>query len=186
MSDVRASDAERDAAIERLREAAAEGRLTLEELADRIEAAGTAVMRSELAPLVSDLPAPVSTPQAVAPAVVSEVGDIKRSGTWLVPADSHFRSWLGNIQLDLRQAHLSAPEVRIDVSTPFGTVDLLVPEGVDVDVQVQTRMGTLKHEASAPVPGAPRIVLTGSTVFGTIRVRHQRLWEKLARLGRRS
>jgi hypothetical protein len=35
--DVRASDPERDATVERLRDAAAEGRLTLEELTDRIE-----------------------------------------------------------------------------------------------------------------------------------------------------
>src|SRR4051794_41918996 len=55
--DVRASDAERDATINRLREAAAEGRLTLEELTDRIEAASGAVMRSDLAPLTADLPA---------------------------------------------------------------------------------------------------------------------------------
>ena len=45
---VRASDAERDATVERLRNAAAEGRLTFEELADRIEAAAAAVMRSDL------------------------------------------------------------------------------------------------------------------------------------------
>jgi len=53
--DVRASDSERDATVERLREAAAEGRLTLEELTDRIEAASLAVMRSELVPLTTDL-----------------------------------------------------------------------------------------------------------------------------------
>jgi hypothetical protein len=55
--DVRASDAERDATVNRLREAAAEGRLTLEELTDRIEGAAHAVMRSDLVPLTSDLPA---------------------------------------------------------------------------------------------------------------------------------
>jgi hypothetical protein len=46
--DVRASDAERDATFEQLREAAAEGRLTLEELTDRIEAAsnGTPATRA--------------------------------------------------------------------------------------------------------------------------------------------
>jgi hypothetical protein len=48
--DVRASDLERDATVELLREAAADGRLTLEELTDRIEAASNAVMRSELVP----------------------------------------------------------------------------------------------------------------------------------------
>ena len=37
LMDVRASDAERDVAVNRLREAAAEGRLTLEELTDRIK-----------------------------------------------------------------------------------------------------------------------------------------------------
>jgi uncharacterized protein DUF1707 len=55
--DVRASDAERDATMGGLREAAAEGRLTVEELTDRIEAAGNAVMLSDLVPLTSDLPA---------------------------------------------------------------------------------------------------------------------------------
>jgi hypothetical protein len=54
--DTRASDAERDATVDRLREAAAEGRLTLEELTDRIEAAANAVMRSDLVPLTSALP----------------------------------------------------------------------------------------------------------------------------------
>ena len=57
LMDVRASDAERDATVNRLREAATEGRLTLEELTDRIEAAANAVMRSDLVPLTSDLPA---------------------------------------------------------------------------------------------------------------------------------
>jgi Domain of unknown function (DUF1707) len=43
--DVRASDAERERAVERLRAAAIEGRLTLEELADRSDAANRAVLR---------------------------------------------------------------------------------------------------------------------------------------------
>ena len=58
-----------------------------------------------------------------------------------------------------------------------------MPEGVEVDVQARARLGQLKQEAGAATPGAPRIVLTGGTVFGDIKVRHQRLWEKLARLG---
>jgi Domain of unknown function (DUF1707) len=55
--EVRASDAEREAAIGRLRDAAGEGRLTLQELAERIEAADGARTRSDLASLVADLPA---------------------------------------------------------------------------------------------------------------------------------
>ena len=63
MTYVRASDAEREATIARLRDAAAEGRLTFEELADRIETASAAVMRSQPRALTHDLPASVEQDQ---------------------------------------------------------------------------------------------------------------------------
>src|SRR4051795_828923 len=106
--DVRASDAERDATVDRLREAAAEGRLTLEELTDRIESAANAVMRSELVPLTSDLPATAPVGVAMQPAAVRGIGDVKRSGPWTVPAENSFRTWFGHIKLDLRRARISA------------------------------------------------------------------------------
>jgi hypothetical protein len=55
--DLRASDAERDATAERLRSAAAEGRLTSEELEERLERALLARTRAELDAIVADLPA---------------------------------------------------------------------------------------------------------------------------------
>ena len=54
----RASDSEREAAVAHLREAAAEGRLDVEELVERIDAAYAATTREELEPLTADLPAP--------------------------------------------------------------------------------------------------------------------------------
>ncbi len=182
--DVRASDAERDATVDRLREAAAEGRLTLEELTDRIEAAATAVMRSDLVPLTSDLPATAAVGVAPQSAGVRGVGDVKRSGPWTVPAESSFRTWFGNIKLDLRQAQMSTTETHIHARAVFGNVDLLVPEGVEVEVQARTQMGRTNLQAGAEMPGAPRIVLTGGTIFGDIKVRHRRLWEKPGRRGR--
>ncbi|WP_053227264.1 DUF1707 SHOCT-like domain-containing protein [Solirubrobacter soli] len=177
--EIRASDAERDATVDRLREAAAEGRLTLEELSDRVETAAGAVMRSELDALTRDLPARSLAPvQAQAPDVRA-LGDIKRSGSWLIPAENHFRTFFGTIKLDLRQAQISANETRIHAWTLFGNVDLLVPEGVEVEIQTKTPIGRLRHEAAPPVAGAPRIVLTGGTFFGDVRIRHRRLWEKL-------
>ena len=108
------------------------------------------------------------------------LGDVKRSGAWVVPAESRYRSWLGHIKLDLRDARISEPEVHIHAWALFGTIDLLVPEGVEVDVQARAKLGQLKQEAGGvATPGAPRIVLTGGTVFGEIKVRHRRLWEKL-------
>jgi Domain of unknown function (DUF1707) len=53
---LRASDADRDAVTERLREAAAEGRLEPEELEERVGAALRARTYGELRPLVADPP----------------------------------------------------------------------------------------------------------------------------------
>lgn len=55
--DVRASDAEREAVVDRLRAHFAEGRLDHAELEERVEAAYRAKMRSELDGLLADLPA---------------------------------------------------------------------------------------------------------------------------------
>jgi hypothetical protein len=54
--DIRAADADRERTVERLRRAAAEGRLEAEELEERIEAALASRTEAELAPLTADLP----------------------------------------------------------------------------------------------------------------------------------
>ena len=59
---VRASDAEREHHAELLREHAAQGRLTLEELDERLDRVYSARTRGELAPTVADLPAPARPP----------------------------------------------------------------------------------------------------------------------------
>jgi hypothetical protein len=60
MSELRISDADRDRVAERLRAAAGEGRLSAEELEERLEVAFGARTENELAPLTSDLPAPAA------------------------------------------------------------------------------------------------------------------------------
>ncbi len=59
---LRASDAERDAVADRLRGAHAEGRLSVEELYERLDAALAARTRGDLAPLTADLPRPGTAP----------------------------------------------------------------------------------------------------------------------------
>ena len=54
--ELRASDDDRDRAVERLRVAAGDGRLTAAELDERLDAALTARTSGELAALTADLP----------------------------------------------------------------------------------------------------------------------------------
>lgn len=55
---IRASDADRELTVERLREAHAEGRLTAEEFSERVDEAYAARTHGDLAPLTRDLPSP--------------------------------------------------------------------------------------------------------------------------------
>jgi hypothetical protein len=58
MTALRASDADRERVADRLRAAAAEGRISAEELDQRLEVAFAARTEAELAPVLADLPAP--------------------------------------------------------------------------------------------------------------------------------
>jgi uncharacterized protein DUF1707/cell wall-active antibiotic response 4TMS protein YvqF len=186
--DLRASDHERDRTIDILREAAGEGRLTFEELADRIEDAAAARTRGELERLTRDLPitsaaADPAPAEVATPAAHSSVlGDVHRAGAWVVPARSSWRSCFGDIVLDLREARVGAGEVVIDANTIFGDIDVLVPEHIAVEVRIRTILGFHFHtagDAAAPA-GAPRVILTGRTVFGDVHVRARRLRERIA------
>ena len=59
---LRASDAEREQHAELLREHAAQGRLTVDELDERLDRVYAARILGELVPIVSDLPAPERPP----------------------------------------------------------------------------------------------------------------------------
>ena len=142
--------------------------------------------RSDLVPLTSDLPVTAAVGVATQSTGVRGLGDVKRSGPWTVPAENSFRTWLGHVKLDLREAQISPTETHIHARAVFGNVDLLVPEGVEVEVQARTQVGRTHLQASSGIPGAPRIVLTGGTFSGDINVRHPRRWEKLGRWGRRT
>src|SRR5690349_17509614 len=67
MDRTRASDTERERVARLLAEAAAEGRLTVDELEERTERAYAAVTRGELSALLADLPRPAPRPLPVQP-----------------------------------------------------------------------------------------------------------------------
>jgi Domain of unknown function (DUF1707) len=67
MDDIRASDSERDAVAEQLREHAAAGRLGMEELEQRLDEALGATTRGDLDAVLADLPARTPRPRRTFP-----------------------------------------------------------------------------------------------------------------------
>lgn len=179
----RASDAEREAVVTRLRDAASEGRLTVEELAERIDAAYAARTRAELEPLTADLPAgPAATGgPVVGPAggggvaaggrsamILGILGGGDRKGRWHVPARTTVVNIMGGADLDLREAVLETAEVEITVWSLMGGSDITVPEGVHVELEGFALLGgnKLQVEGPAPGPGAPVVRVKAWSLMG--------------------
>ena len=176
LPELRASDSERDHAVTRLREGAAEGRLTLEEFTQRMTRAFEARTHGELEELTRDLPAePV---QASPPArarlrwVVSVMGNATRHGRWRVGERTVTVCAMGNATVDLRDAVLAGPEVQILVFCTMGNVHVIVPEGVEVDVTAIAIMGNkFDHSRPGTGPAAPVVRIGGLVTMGNLFVR---------------
>ena len=76
--------------------------------------------------------------------IVSVFGDITRRGSW--PTRDHMSpvAVFGDIDLDFRQATIPAGNVAINAVAPFGNIEVLVPDGVQVDVGGFTLFGSKK------------------------------------------
>src|SRR5262249_60709049 len=123
--ELRVSHQDRDRAAELLRVAAGDGRLTAEELDERLEEALTARTYGELAALSRDLPAAPGFPAGMQPVEPKEViridrgsGWAKRDGRWLVPHRIEVRVTSGHVTLDFTEAVINQPSVQIDASVP--------------------------------------------------------------------
>jgi Domain of unknown function (DUF1707) len=191
---LRVSDADREQTADLLRQAAGDGRITFEELDQRLEAAYGARTYGDLTEVTADLPAageappgPLQTAPGTFPAAriggepgsgmsVAILGSVDRGGTWVVPPRHSVVAVLGGVRLDLREARFSQREVTIDVFTLMGGVDITVGEDVDVDVSGFGIMGGFDHRASGPgLPGAPKVRVVGLALMGGVNVRRGQL-----------
>ena len=99
---------------------------------------------------------------------------VERRGPWTVPRHLDVRVALGSAELDLRQAVLHPGVSTIDVAVSFGSLELIVPPHLGVDVQVETFAGSVEHEAPlAPLledPTRPIVRVVGRVRFGSCEV----------------
>lgn len=189
---LRASDADRDRVAEVLRAAAADGRLGLDELDERLERLYAAKTYGELEPVVEDLPglpdvlrpgpSPEMTPKRAVPervggAPTSRVakaifGGVSRRGQWVVPAHYRVKAVFGGVDLDLREARLESAEVTIESKAVFGGVNIVVPPDVTVIMEGTGIFGGFGGDAEdvQPPAGAPVVRVTGKAVFGGVAV----------------
>ncbi|MFI2430529.1 DUF1707 domain-containing protein [Streptomyces sp. NPDC018693] len=184
---LRVSHADRDRMVEILRDAAADGRLDIDELEERVERALTARTYADLEPLTEDLPVTAPAPPAVRTAAPTPVDEevarwvtagqrLRREGAWVVPRVIHLELHGGSARLDYTLARLpEGGRSTLRLSSAGGSVRLTVPPGIAVDLTgIATYGGRIRDNASRhAVPGAPVthvITVTGETHGGSVRV----------------
>ncbi|WP_343062981.1 DUF1707 SHOCT-like domain-containing protein [Actinomadura verrucosospora] len=193
---MRASDADRDQVADRLREALAEGRITPEEHAERIDAVYNAKTYADLDPLLADLPseqaprpkvrlqkdeAPLPPPVRQSSSLVAIFSGVSRKGRWLVEPTTNVSCVFGGADLDFRQAVLSQGEVTVNISCLFGGVEITVPPGVRVTNSAAMVFGGADLPDDVIDPDAPLIRLTGMVIFGGVNVRRREIGERPSR-----
>ncbi len=194
-SRMRIGDVDRHRVAEVLRDAAGEGRLSLDELDERLGATWRATVYADLVPIVVDLPgglvagglsAPAARPATAAGSWDSQGAAVRhdtslavmsaqnRRGVWEVGETHTAVSVMGGVELDLREAVLTARETTIHAYAVMGGVDVYVNAGTRVSVEGFGVMGGFEQgrDRVAPVlgPDSPLVRVKGLALMGGVTV----------------
>ncbi|MEW1690995.1 DUF1707 domain-containing protein [Streptomyces sp. NPDC091265] len=176
---MRASDADREEVVEQLREAAAEGRIDLDQLDTRLGQALAAKTRGELVPLTDDLgPAVLDSGEPLT--LQGGVHGATRTGRWKVPPRILAYGGMGGVRLDFTQAECRLREIEVEVDAQMAGVRIVVPVGWKTDTDaLDLGLGGLKDKTSGErLPGTPVLRITGTCGMGGVVVRHPNLRER--------
>jgi hypothetical protein len=188
----RASDTDREHVADVLRQAAGDGRLTMDELDDCLEAVYAAKTYAELEPITHDLPATEAayvpaTPQPV-PAgdprrfggeptstwTVGILGGFSRRGHWVAPKNFTAVCVMGGGEIDLREATYAEREISIHVVAIMGGCEIIVPEDATVRVNGIGIMGAFDHSGKGVgSPTGPVITIDGFALMGGVDVKRK-------------
>jgi hypothetical protein len=168
--ELRASDADRERIAQVLQDAHADGRLTLEELEERLGVLYSARTLGELAQLTGDLLPADQQPLNLDGRPVSAIfKQEQRGGRWVVPAELTVTAMFGTTKLDLRDAILQNRRIIINATLVFGGLEIHVPE--DLEVIRVAKGKTVRLNKQPTEPGAPVVEVRTTNFAGDVKVK---------------
>ncbi|WP_116951260.1 DUF1707 SHOCT-like domain-containing protein [Jiangella endophytica] len=177
----RVSDADRERAAELVRAAYGDGRIGVDEIDERLGAVMAARTRGDLEAALVHLPGADDVLAATHPVLaVSRAGEpttingtharIERTGRWEVPAHLVVTLVHSSVVLDLMEAVLPGPEIRVDVDLTHSRLRVIVPDDVRVDVSNLEQHGSKVRVDPRGDAAAPRAVVRLTGRLGWSRV----------------
>ncbi|MBN6051290.1 DUF1707 and DUF2154 domain-containing protein, partial [Nonomuraea sp. RK-328] len=168
--ELRASDDDRERVAQVLQDAHADGRLTLEELEERLGVVYSARTLGDLADLTVDLlPADEQPLRLDGRPVSAFFKQEQRGGRWVVPAELDVTAMFGTTKLDLRDAILQNRRIVINATLVFGGLEIHVPE--DLEVIRVTKDKTVRLTKQPTEPGAPVVEVRTTNFAGDVKVK---------------
>lgn len=174
-----ASDDDRIQTAQLLSEAAAAGRLTLEQYEDRLAKAYSVSSYDELERLTDDLPEAMEyrrreTRPAPSTMLLAILSGFERRGRWYVPGRMTTFTLFGGGVVDLRYADFTSAEVEIHAYSILGGQTILLPPEVNVEIDGHGVLGGFDHEAQGRgAPGAPRVRIKGFSLLGGVGIKRR-------------
>jgi hypothetical protein len=167
---------DRTAAIDRLQALVRGGSLSLERFSAILEQVLAAVSHSELEAVMLALrPSLVrltpASQRLSQPLVLQADGDLTLGSGWQLAAQTTISVAFGTARLDLTATSWDANLINLRLETQAGAMEVIVPEGVVV--QMLGGSGRVQLESlSPPVPGGPVLRISTFGPTGVIRIRH--------------
>lgn len=147
------------------------GRLTLDEFSERVESAFRARTGGELVLVRRNLPQTGPRRRRPTRLTLGFFGHVVRRGWVRLPRRTRAVSFFADVDLDLRDAEIDDPVVRVSVLPVFGNVDVYLPEGVDVDVGGTLLFGRRRDWGpDVARPGLPTVEVRAHGLFSTVDV----------------
>jgi hypothetical protein len=174
--ELRASDTDRERVVRLLRDAHGDGRLTLDEHAERVGRAYAARTLGDLTELTGDLTPADQQPIRVDPGPFHALfRTVRHGGRWVVPGRFPVSALFGTLEIDLREALLQRRHVVVRASVLGGRLRLVVPEGVRVEFTGRSIIG-FQDLRVRPRQGedGPVIEVSGTIVLGSVNARTPR------------
>jgi len=185
----------REQVIDQLKGNYAHNNILIEEFERRLEIATASEDRFELLKVVQDLPtvqspggAPEQEWSGQAGNVTLNLGRVReydsmvaifsgvdRKGLWRPARSSKLLALFGGMDIDYSGAYMPPGESYADIMCVFGGIDMIVPEGLNVEVHGVPLFGGIDNKTTGEyIPGAPTLHIRAFILFGGLEIKHRK------------
>ena len=193
---------ERDEAIEILREAAGDGRITVDELDERMEQVQSAKFPVDLDEVLSDLITELPSDRFRPTSAVSPIDNralalqgrdrfdplIIRAGwesevrraNWAVPPFIRLEPAMSNIELNFLEVETALETIDVEIIAGLGSVTVVIPDDWAVNVDALSKTwGSVKSVVNAvPTGRRPLVRMSGSVGMGSFKARFANYFDR--------